>query len=152
EGHYQGIWHRPAFPHRPEVFRMKKIGVRARFREWGLLAINSLRSRNRALTPIFSLAAVLVGALLSQPAAREQAGKLPDGSFLLPSGWRIRPVGTQIPLDTLPLSTALAPGGKHLLVLHSGYRPPSIAVFETASMKEIGRLPLRDAWLGLAFA
>ena len=35
------------------------------------------------------------------------------------------PAGKQIPLDTLPMSTALSPDGKYLLVLNGGYRPPS---------------------------
>ena len=67
----------------------------------------------------------LVAILGSQPAPREQVGPLPGGGFLLNSGWRLDPVGKQIPLDTLPMSTALSPDGKYLLVLNGGYRPPS---------------------------
>jgi len=70
----------------------------------------------------------------------------------LNSGWRLDPVGKQIPLDTLPLSTALSPDGKFLLVLHCGYKPPSIAVLDAASGNEMSRTPVPDAWLGLAFA
>ena len=47
----------------------------------------------------------LVAILGSQPAPREQVGPLPDGGFLLNSGWRIQPAGKQIPLDTFPMST-----------------------------------------------
>ncbi len=95
---------------------------------------------------------VCVSLLSSQPSAREHVGKLPDGSFLLPTGWRIHPVGAQIPLDTLPMSTALSPDGKYLLVLNAGYRPPSIIVFAAAAMQELARVPVADAWLGLAFS
>ena len=79
-------------------------------------------------------------------------GRLPDGSFLLSTGWRIKPAGAQVPLDTFPMSSALSPDGKFLLVLNGGYRPPSISVIETNSMKEAARVPVADGWLGLAFS
>ncbi|HEU0141285.1 MAG TPA: bifunctional YncE family protein/alkaline phosphatase family protein [Bryobacteraceae bacterium] len=94
---------------------------------------------------------VLAAILTSQPAPREQPGPLPDGGFLLNSGWKIKPAGRQVPLDTFPMSTALSPDGAFLLVLNGGYKPPSISVLDAASMKEIGRTPVPDGWLGLAF-
>jgi DNA-binding beta-propeller fold protein YncE len=103
----------------------------------------------------FALAAgviVLAALLGSQPAPREQVGPLPGGAFLLNSGWRIDPAGRQLPLDTLPMSTALSPDGKYLLVLNGGYRPPSISVIETATGRVRGSVPVADGWLGLAFA
>ncbi len=90
--------------------------------------------------------------LCSQPGGREQPGPQPGGFFLLPNGWSIRPAGEQIPLDTMPMSTALSPDGKFLLVLNGGYRPPSISVMTGAPLKEIARVPVADAWLGLTFA
>ncbi len=76
------------------------------------------------------LLAAVVG---SQPVPREQVGPLPGGGFLLNSGWKLDPAGKQIPLSTLPMSTALSQDGKYLLVLNGGYRPPSISVIEIAS-------------------
>ncbi|HLH41401.1 MAG TPA: bifunctional YncE family protein/alkaline phosphatase family protein [Bryobacteraceae bacterium] len=93
-----------------------------------------------------------VSVLCSQPSGREQVGKMPDGSFMLPTGWRIKPVGRQIPLDTLPMSTALSKDGKYLLVLNGGYHPPSVAVIATDGMKEMARVPVADGWLGLTFS
>ncbi len=90
------------------------------------------------------------GVLSSQPSWREQVGRQPDGSFIVSSGWRIKPAGKQFPLDTLPMSTALSKDGKYLLVLNGGYRPPSIIVLSTADMHEVSRVPVPDAWLGLA--
>ncbi len=61
-------------------------------------------------------------------AARRRANRwaaLPDGGFLLNSGWRVKPAGTQIPLDTLPMSSVLSKDGRFLLVLNGGYKPPS---------------------------
>jgi DNA-binding beta-propeller fold protein YncE len=88
----------------------------------------------------------------SQPAPREQVGILPNGGFLLNSGWRVKPAGTQIPLDTLPMSAVLSADGRFLLVLNAGYKPPSISVLDTKDGHEIGRTPVSDAWLGLALS
>src|SRR5262252_527924 len=102
----------------------------------------------------FALAAgvIALAALLgSQPAPREQVGPLPGGGFLLNSGWRLDPVGKQVPLDTFPMSSALSPDGKYLLVLNGGFKPPSVSVIETASGRVTGSVPVEDGWLGLAF-
>src|SRR5215831_17220642 len=103
----------------------------------------------------FALAAavvILAAVLGSQPVPREQVGPLPGGGFLLNSGWKLQPVGRQIPLDTLPMSTVLSPDGKYLLVLNGGYRPPSISVLDAASGALVNTAPVPDGWLGLAFA
>ena len=100
----------------------------------------------------FWLVAACAALLCSQTGVREQTGPQPGGSVLLPTGWRLQPAGRQIPLDTLPMSTALSSDGKFLLVLNAGYKPPSISVLSTASMQEMARVPVADAWLGLTFA
>jgi DNA-binding beta-propeller fold protein YncE len=97
---------------------------------------------------LLSAAALLV----SQPAPRERVGPLASGGFLLNSGWRLRPAGNQVPVGTLPMSSALSPDGKFLLVLNGGYNPPSISILDVASEKEVGRAPVEDGWLGLTFS
>ncbi len=98
------------------------------------------------------IALLLAAAILcSQPAPREQVGPLPGGGFLLNSGWRLEPAGKQVPLDTFPMSTALSPDGRYLLVLNGGYNPPSISVLETATARETSRVRIADGWLGLTF-
>jgi YVTN family beta-propeller protein len=96
---------------------------------------------------LISLAALLS----SQPAPREQVGPLPGGAFLLNSGWRLDPAGKQVPLDTLPMSSALSPDGKYLLVLNGGWKPPSIHVIDTATGRVLGKVAMADGWLGLTF-
>ncbi len=88
--------------------------------------------------------------LSSQPSPREQVGPLPTGGFLLNSGWKLAPVGKQIPLSTFPMASALTPDGKHMIVLNGGYRPPSLSVLDTATGEVMGTVPVTDAWLGLA--
>ena len=56
----------------------------------------------------------------------------------LPANWRIQPAGTQVALDSLPLSAAISPDGKFLLALNAGNKP-SISVVETGAMKETAR-------------
>jgi DNA-binding beta-propeller fold protein YncE len=93
-----------------------------------------------------------VGFLVSQPALREQVGALPDGSFLLSSGWRVKAEGIQIPVDTFPMAAAVTPDKKYLLVLNGGYNPPSISVIDIAVGKELSRAAVPDGWLGLTIA
>jgi len=102
-----------------------------------------------------ALAAAAISAaavLSSQNAPRERVGPLPDGAFLLNSGWRLQPAGKQVPLDTFPMSTALSRDGKYLLVLNGGYKPPTISVIDTAAAKVVSSTRVADGWLGLAFA
>lgn len=100
--------------------------------------------------------AVLGGALAwivaSQPASRTRVGPTADGGFLLANGWKLRPAGTQTPVDTFPMAAALSKDGKHLLVLNGGYNPPSISVLDVASAKELARVRIPDGWLGLTFS
>ena len=104
-----------------------------------------------ARTLSLALLLFLAGVLISQPAPREAVGPLPNGGFLLNSGWRLQPAGKQTPLDTFPMSSALSPDGRYLLVLNGGYNPPSISVLDVASGSELGRTPVPDGWLGLTF-
>ncbi len=102
--------------------------------------------------PLALVLLALCALLGSQTAPREQVGPLAGGGFLLNSGWRLAPAGRQIPLDTLPMASAVTPDGKYLLVLNCGYKPPSITVIDMASGKVKGSTPAPDAWLGLAIS
>ncbi len=101
------------------------------------------------IATVILIAVALVSS--SQP-PREQVGPLADGGFLLNSGWRVKPAGTQVPLDTLPMSSILSKNGRFSIVLNGGYNPPSLSVLDTKEQREIGRTPVPDAWLGLALS
>ncbi|MDZ4802119.1 MAG: bifunctional YncE family protein/alkaline phosphatase family protein [Bryobacteraceae bacterium] len=108
--------------------------------------------KTTALATVLAVA-VLTGWLASQTGPRpETVGPTIDGGFLLNSGWKITPAGRQVPLDTFPMSSVLSKDGKFLLVLNQGYRPPSISIIRTDTMAETGRVPVKDAWLGLAMS
>ncbi len=101
-----------------------------------------------------SAASWLLAAFLALAQAPEapRPGPLPGGGYLLPNGWTVGPAGRQIPLETLPLAAALAPGGKHLAVVHAGYLAPSLVMFDTERFEAVSRVELPGAWLGLAFS
>jgi len=92
---------------------------------------------------------VMMQSPVSQQSTREKVGPLPDGGFLLNSGWTIRPAGQQVHVGTFPMSAALSTNGKFLLVMNAGYDPPTISVVDVAQKREVGRTPLPDCWLGL---
>ncbi|HEX8984870.1 MAG TPA: bifunctional YncE family protein/alkaline phosphatase family protein [Bryobacteraceae bacterium] len=100
------------------------------------------------------IAALLAMAVLtsSRPVPPDRPGPLASGGVLLNNGWRLRPAGKQVPLGTFPMSAVVSRDGKYLLVLNGGYEPPSISVLDTAAATEIGRTPVPDGWLGLAFS
>lgn len=106
--------------------------------------------------PRIIIAAALLLALAivssSQPPPREQVGPLANGGFLLNSGWRVKPAGTQIQLDTLPMASVVSKDGRFLIVMNGGYKPPTLSVLDTKDGHEIGRTPVPDAWLGLALS
>lgn len=101
----------------------------------------------------FSVCALLGVAYLlaSQPAPPVRVGPFPGG-VLLPNGWSLRPAGRQLNLDTFPMSTAVTPDGRFLLVLHGGYNPPSVTVVDPKTEQVVHQLRLPDAWLGLTLA
>jgi YVTN family beta-propeller protein len=100
----------------------------------------------RIALPILALGSL---ALVSQTSAPERVGLMADGGFLLNSGWRIKPAGTQIPVESFPMATAITPDKKYLLVLNGGYNPPTVSVIDIAAAKELSRTAVPDGWLGL---
>ncbi len=86
---------------------------------------------------------------ISQHAIPQKVGPLPNGGFLLNSGWTIRPAGDQVEVGTFPMSSILSRDGKYLLVLNAGYDPPTISVIDVATKKELSKTHVADGWLGL---
>lgn len=75
----------------------------------------------------------------------------PSGERILATGWRIKPAGTEVPVGSLPMSSAVSPDGRFLLVLNGG-EPASISVIRLADLAETARLQLAAAWKGLVFS
>src|SRR2546426_7884207 len=93
--------------------------------------------------------AVSMLAIAAALATRREPGPLPDGSTLLPSGWRIRPAGRQVTVGTLPLGLATLSDGS-LLVTNNGYAENGLMRIDPGSAAVTWTQPLAAAWLGLA--
>ena len=70
---------------------------------------------------------------------------------LLPNGWRIAPAGRHISVGDLPLAMVESPDGRYLIVSNNGYAKPTLSVVDVARLYVKSRVPLDNAWLGLAW-
>ncbi len=118
-----------------------------------LVMSNTVVSRKIVVVSFAALAWAVMGSFAQQaspPAdtTRENSATTP---VTLPNGWRLTPAGRQVPLSTLPMSIALAPRGKHAVVLNGGFLPPTLSVIDTAAGRETARVEVKDAWHGLTF-
>src|SRR2546425_1097796 len=93
--------------------------------------------------------AVSALAIATAIATRLKPGPLPDGSTLLPSGWRIRPAGRQVTVGTLPLGLATLSDGS-VLVTNNGYAENGLMRIDPDAAAVTWTQPLAAAWLGLA--
>lgn len=98
------------------------------------------------------IAAALATSLLAAMALGQPApGRQSDASVVLPTGQRITPAGTQVAVNSMPISAALSPDGRYLAVLQAGFETPSVTAIKVASGEIASRVELDDAWLGLTF-
>src|SRR3989441_3815497 len=95
---------------------------------------------------LLALPAIAGAALL---ATRLVPGSLPDGSTLLPSGWRIRPAGRAIPVGTLPLNLVTLSDGS-VIVTNDGYGENSLMRIDPVRAHVVWHVTLPAAWVGLA--
>src|SRR2546422_9631408 len=95
---------------------------------------------------LLALPAIAGAALL---ATRLVPGSLPDGSTLLPSGWRIRPAGRAVAVGPLPLNLVTLSDGS-VIVTNDGYGETSLMRIDPLRAHVVWRVPLLAAWLGLA--
>ncbi len=71
---------------------------------------------------------------------------------LLPNGWKLTPAGKQhIPVGDLPLNLLVTEDEKWAITTNNGESTPSLSLIDLSAFKEVQRVPLRNAWRGLAF-
>src|SRR5215831_12146153 len=100
---------------------------------------------------LLTSALIVVAGLYSQRARLLTVGRSGNG-FVLNTGWRIQPAGTDIPLSTLPMSHALSPDGRWVAVLNGGYNPASVSLIDPTSARVVASVEIGDGWRGLAFS
>jgi YVTN family beta-propeller protein len=75
----------------------------------------------------------------------------PNG-YELPNGWTLTPQGRSIPTEDMVLNVSVAPDRKAVVALHAGFNPHGLVVVDAKSEEAAQRIPLKSAWLGLAWA
>lgn len=84
--------------------------------------------------PVLTLSIALVGATAGVAVAQGSgAGPGPDGTGVIPVGYRVTPAGEQSKLGNLPLTSALSPDGKSLVVSNDGQGTQSLQVVDPDS-------------------
>ncbi len=97
----------------------------------------------------FFLMICLLFLLVSTAAAQSIINNLKQ--VTLPNGWRLSPVGNQIPLGDLPLNIALSPNGQYAAVTNNGESKQSIQLINVKTEKLLDTYEVGKSWLGLAF-
>ncbi len=72
--------------------------------------------------------------------------------YSLPNGWQITPVGKAIPTEDLILNLTASKDEKVVIAQHGGFNPHGLLVIDAVTQKPTQRIPLRSAFLGLAWS
>ena len=96
--------------------------------------------RSRATAVLGAIALVAAGGAATAAQLATHAGPRPNGTAVTPVGFKVTPAGTQTPLGDLPLTTALSPDGKTMLVSNDGQGTQSLQVVDTATSKVVQTL------------
>ena len=111
-----------------------------------------MRGAWRALSYL-GLMLCAAGAVWPQASRAVRVGPLASGrGALLPTGWLVRPAGTQAALDGYPMASVASPDGRFLAVLSSGVDEAVLAVLDAGTGRKVSAAVLPDAWLGLTIA
>src|SRR5664279_601124 len=73
-------------------------------------------------------------------------------AVLLPNGWRLTPVGKQLPLGDLPLNIAVAPSKKLAAVTNNGESDQTIQLIDLEKDVVLDSIIIAKSWLGLTFS
>lgn len=74
------------------------------------------------------------------------------GQVSLPNGWKLSPVGKQLPVGDLPLNIAVAPSGKILAITNNGQSDQSIHLVDAEKLQLLDSVIIAKGWLGLKFS
>ena len=85
-------------------------------------------------------------------AANAQIPQPIAGGYALPNGWRLTPAGKSLETSDMVLNAVAAPDGQAVIAMHAGYNPHGLDVVDTKTEEIVQRIPLKSAWLGLAWS
>lgn len=95
---------------------------------------------------------VLLAVLAGAGSAGAQLPKSAADGALLPNGWSLSPAGRHAVLPDYVLNLTPSPDGRSVVALHCGHSPHGLAVLDAGTMEVRQRVPLKSAWLGLAWS
>jgi YVTN family beta-propeller protein len=117
---------------------------------------SEMKTVRRSAAVLLTFGACVIG-MVASVAQRGAApspwpGRQASGATLLPNGWKIAPAGHHIQIGDLPLNMAPSPDGRFLIITNNGFTRPTLTVFDTKNEQVVGRVPVDNAWFGLAWA
>ncbi len=89
--------------------------------------------------------------LAQPPQAPDVPGARGGGVTLLPNGWRIAPAGRSLQVGDFPLSMVMTPDRRYLVISNNGWSKPTLTIVDTEQLGVRARVPVDNAWLGLAW-
>ena len=92
--------------------------------------------------------AFAVAAVLALGGCRHDAPE----PYRLPTGARLDPVGTSIPLGSMPVTMTFSPDSRHIVTVLSGYREQGIQVIDAETRQVLQTLAQPSAFMGAVFA
>jgi YVTN family beta-propeller protein len=96
-------------------------------------------------TPFVWLICCLLGSL-------SLSGQSPAGTVLLPTGWRLSPAGSSLPLGDFPMQLAVSSSGRWVAALNNGQGVHSLQLIDAHRERIVHHLEIPCGWLGLAFS
>ncbi|MGZ4654604.1 alkaline phosphatase family protein [Oryzihumus sp.] len=102
-----------------------------------------------------AVALTVIGGGAAFATASRLAGPRPDGTAVTPVGFRVTPAGDQTRLGDLPLTSALSPDGRHLLVSNDGQGTQSLQLVDAADHRVEQTIPYtspESLYMGLAWS
>ncbi len=85
------------------------------------------------------------GAAMTAPGAEKE-------STLLFNGWKISPVGHQLPTGDMLLGGQFSPDGKLYAVCNSGWGSHALHIFDVDKEAEVAKIALGRSWSGIAWS
>src|SRR5437660_9095281 len=114
------------------------------------------RWSGRKATVAIAVGVIVAGAGAAVAATQDKhAGPAGDGTAINPVGFTVTPAGQQTTLGDLPLTSALSPDGRSVLVVNAGDGDQSVQVVDTASGKVAQTLPYKapqGVFTGVAYS
>ncbi len=71
---------------------------------------------------------------------------------VLPNGWKLSPIGKQLPLEDLPLNIVISPNKKLAAITNNGQSTQGIHLIDVANQKILDYSTTPKSWYGLAFS